>query len=169
MLDFDTAATGLTIFSMPLMTPFGTITASTSGSLNQFFVVSLPNQGLSGNSLFHDSGGDGFAQLAFGFSASSITFRWGGYYSGAFTAQALDASLNVVDSFFDSDTSLDLPGGPTTLSGAGIRYLRFGDYPGGANNAAIDDVAIEAVPEPATLFLLGGGLLGLAARRRRTS
>lgn len=108
-----------------------------------------------------------YGQLAFGFGVSSITFYWSGRIGGVFTAQALDSGLNVVASFFDGDTSGDLPGGPTTLSGPDIRYLRFGDYPGGALQVTLDDIQIDPVPEPGTLLLLGGGLLGLTRVRRR--
>ena len=119
------------------------------------------------------SRGSPYGQLAFSFDVSSIAFNFYGLLTGAFTAQALDSSLNIVDSFFDSDTSLDNPGGPITLSGSGIRYLRFGDFPNGGEESGIDNVVIETpattVPEPATLLLFGGALSLAGLRRYRQS
>ena len=172
ILDFETPGTGLNLNVAPLLTPYGTITASASG-LSSLLVFPEAATGLSGNFLLHYDGANvnEFGQLAFDFDVSSITFRWAGRITGVITVEAMDAAFTVLDSFFDGNTTADLPGGPTTLSGPNIRYLRFGDYPGGQLQVALDDIEIvpEAVPEPATLLLLGGGLAGLAARRRKMS
>jgi hypothetical protein len=114
---------------------------------------------------------DEFAQLAFDFDVTSISFLYAGLVTGVFTAQALDASLSVVDSFFDADTATDLPGGLVTLSGTGIRYFRFGDFPAGQSVAVVDDIAIThtdstAVPEPTLLLLLSTGLAAAVGQRR---
>ena len=166
-LDFDSASTGSGLLSGPLVTGLGTITASSTNSVLSIFGNAIT--GLSGNFLHHAQSIDSdYAQLAFSFDVASVTFKWTGYLAGAFTAQALDAAFNIVDSFYDSDTKADIPGGPTTLSGSGIRYLRFGDFPGGVLQSGIDDVVITGrVPEPATLALVGLSLAGLAGVGRR--
>lgn len=168
MLDFDTLATGSDIVNNPLSTADGTITASASGG--NLFLTNGSAGGMVGNVLRFDESSDGeYGQLAFDYSVSSLSFLYAGFLSGAFTAQVLDASFNIVDSFYDSYTDDDTPGGPITLSGSDIHYFRFFDGPGGLSFAGVDDLQITAalVPEPGTLSLLTLGLIGLAWSRKK--
>lgn len=159
-LDFETPATGMSIAIAPLVTSAGTITATASGGI----VDVMGYGGAITHLLRHNQSLDDsdYGQLAFDFDVASISFLYAGLTDGAFTAEALDASLTVVDSFVDSDTADNNPfGGPVTLSGAGIRYLRFGDYPSsGFTLVGVDNVVIST-PEPGILLLLASAL-GLA-------
>lgn len=165
-LDFDTPATGSNIITTPFVTTEGTITASASEGSSLSLSV-FP--GGSGNGLRHSQTTDSsFAQLAFDFDVTSVTFLFAGFTAGDFSAQLLDSALNVLDSFFDDDTNSDLPGGPVTLSGSGARFFRFLDSPSGGIASGVDNVSIEtAVPAPPILALMGLGLVGLGYRRSK--
>jgi hypothetical protein len=54
-----------------------------------------------------------------------------------------------------------------TMATGGILSLSFENSGGDNVGLILDNVSIEAVPEPATLLLLGSGLTALALRRRR--
>lgn len=58
-----------------------------------------------------------------------------------------------------------------TSSSAVLSFLSIGTPSGQPPIALLDNVSLQAVPEPATwaLFLTGFGLVGYAARRRRTT
>ena len=167
-LDFDTPGTGSNILVSPLVTAEGTITASALGGSLGFFPLSdFPT-----TSLTHDQSDDtDLGQLAFSFDVSSVTFNFSGFGSGAFSAQVLDSGLNVLDSFFDPDTSNDHPGGPISLSGSGVRFFTWGDTPSTFVSATVDNLQIATtpspVPEPTSVVLVTGGLMGIGVRQWR--
>jgi len=132
---------------------------------------------LPGNGHYVDLDGSnglaGLLQTSFASSAGTTytaTFQLGG--------NQRDGSTDSVTVLFGS-TTLTLPIGPTdafttysisTTGTGGSLQLSFLDGRNGNVGALLDNVSITAVPEPAGLALMLGGLaaLGLTARRRRS-
>jgi hypothetical protein len=157
--------------------------------------VATPISGYSAFNGFDGSGGNFLLSQGFTFGGSATTakldfsFAAQASYSSAvrtFDAQILDATGTAIlfNAFhFDlpqqvqtwnvQNISLDLANALNVL-GAGSYKLAFrefvpGNYTGPAQ-FAIDNISLDIkVPEPASLGLLGLGLLGLAAVRRRKS
>lgn len=162
LIDFDTPGTGLNLAASPLVTAAGIITAT---NLEVTGTRADPDQvavGASGNV------GDIFPGLAtmlsFDFTVASVTFIYGGN-AGDILVEALDGGNNVVASFFQASTDDGEPAGPTTLTAANIRAIRWSDSLGGY--APLDNLVIEttAVPEPST-WVWGALAIGLLSRRK---
>lgn len=122
--------------------------------------------GASGNVFDILDNPDSYAYLTFSFEIVSATFIYGGN-AGVFDIEARDIGGNVVASFFQASTDGGQPAGPVTLSGPGIRSLYWEDP--GWSLSAMDNLDIETapVPLPGTMVLLGSGLAGFAAFRRK--
>ena len=84
------------------------------------------------------------------------------YYGEAWAGSTL-----VQSGSFEAGRSWSLIG-PGTLSQPVDRVVLWSSDSSG-NNFAIDDITIETIPEPATMSLLGMGLMGLIGIRRKRS
>lgn len=98
---------------------------------------------------------------------NSASFTWATAGTGVnFHAYAYDSGGNLVDSYdFSAGSTTGSQNGTATLTGA-ISYIVFSD--GGAQ-IAIDTLTYNAVPEPASLALLGLGMGAIVVHRRRKS
>ena len=110
VLDFDSPTTGSNILDMPLESPLGTISASNAAGFSTFM-------GTGNALLYDDSASSELTMLSFDFDAQILEFIYTGEVFGVFTAIARNELGEVVDEFFNPDTSTQRIWGPITLQG----------------------------------------------------
>ena len=114
---------------------------------------------------FNVEGGTGRDErMSFASAQDAVSIHAATYEEGTFTMTAFDGSGNVLG-FISRATSRDWQA--LTLNHAGMRSVVVASTTSGWG---LDDLSFDAagqVPEPAGLTLMGAGLLGFFAARRR--
>ncbi len=162
----DTPQTGSTLGTSPLVTELGTITFD--GDVDTVIDLDIKNLIHPSTNTFKSKKAE-WHTFSFNFDVTEVSFLYGGNL-GSFIIEALDIDNNLLDSFYQADTTDGQPAGLTTLYGFDdvIRSLRFKDAGPLGEVAELDSIMITSIPEPGTIILLGlGGLALIKTRRKR--
>ena len=132
---------------------------------------SYPNNYNGRGARYMDNNAGSTASIRFDFASavSGFAFNWGAS-DIQWTLSSFDALNNLIGSFAAPITHASNAGDYIGLTGVGIKYATL--TASGGDWIFIDNFTIAGsngnnVPEPATIALLGLGLLGFAAARRR--
>ena len=166
-LDFDTPATGSGLSIAPLVTlptSAGDITLA-GGTTSANFDPDVVAAGGAGLGMGSEPGFS--SEMLFDFDVFTVEALFGGT-GGGILVEAFDIAGALVDSFTQASTGDGAFAGPLSLSSTdGIRRVVLSTTDADTIVLLDNVVLTTPVPEPAAFGLLGAGLLGLAATRRR--
>lgn len=168
LIDFEAQATG-TFTSLTI----GNVTFSTSGNQVGYVDSAFAGQyNTTGQSLknSYESGAFSSLRISFASAVSAFGFNWGAS-DQTWQLRAYDSGNNLLEGWPMPITSSSNAGEFYGIAYAGIAYAILDTTPVG-DYIFVDNFryapASVGVPEPTTMLLLGLGLVGIAAFRKRS-
>ena len=142
-LGADTEATGSLLESRALVTSYGYVELSNSAEILSVTDPDALSAGAFGKGFDVGGPNPGTGQLDFSFEVNSVRLTYGGNVGGI-RIEARDLAGDVIDSFFQPNTSTGEFAGPITLSGGPIRTIHWAETTG--SYAILDEIHLEVVP-----------------------